>query len=546
MSKMSRHDFQNLTEEETKYLNEIAESIKNDYVDFVDDFCKDNSGEELIWAAPFVSRNIYADSTFIKICYFELARKYFDRKDIIVCAYPDLGICLEKEGYTNVQYKRVKYRNIIHSFLFDVYGLYRYIKFIFKRKQLVKKVTIDNKKPIVIVATSIVEACFKDNKYVDYHFDRLFSSEVNCWIFPEFVGNSMEEELELERKAFKLCDRLIPVERYILVSDLLILLKYILLCSRCKNQKYIFNKADVSCIIQSSFERGRFSTIAYEGLLAGRAIENMKREGNNVRGAIVWYEGRPKDVMVASTIRKIYPQIKCIGYKGCLFNEFALSNYISQYQYQTAHAPSYMAVTVRGGEYDETQFCKDVQTLPLSMLTERKRISGKEYKKEEIAKVLVLLPYLVDASAELIKTIEYCVQNIDIDMQIRIKNHPVNKTKTLQYYGVVNPKFEYIIVDENVEELIPSSDVVITTASSAAINVINNGVKLVLLSMKGELRFTGIPMHGFSNMYELAYSKEDMLYKLENVLLSDYSESRNRFVDFYYDDYDGWLRILDS
>ena len=519
-------DLDNLNEEYTRILNDIALSRKKEYTEFVDKYSRKYGSFYLWWTTPFSSRNTYLDDTFLNICYFFLCRQIICSESEInhivlsnKALYDTLLANYKQElssGKVVVEYhkKTVKTTPPIILFLLNLYILVN--KFI-NIKTYLKKTSYHIKDCISLIDTPVLDSSFKNGKYQDRYFNNIqdyvkhdiyFVPELNKdasmgWKqFACYVNNS---------KSY----RFIFKEKFLHLYDFLCLMEYFVYCLFLSTRKYKYADIDVTPLVRNSLLMGCCSVPSLKGILNYKFIKRLRKSKFKVENLISWYEGRSSEIMMQKAFRRYYPKSNCVGYTGYMPSEFDLGQSVSREQIIQKAAP--LKMTVPGSMYMQQakQFCSNAAVIKVPVLMNdysyREEVTRENIKK----RILVVLPFFENIAKNMLHILnEYVKKNKD-KFDIYIKNHPTHFDKKVEYYTKERIYFNPIYVEGELIKCLLDVDIAFMSYTSATLEVLSQGKSLINLCPLGKLRYTGLPENFSNDLCYFAYGQQEVFNALD-------------------------------
>ena len=299
--------------------------------------------------------------------------------------------------------------------------------------------------------------------------------------------------------------------------DVLEILKYWRYINKIKNDSFSYKNLDISPIVKQSLERGKNCSPSFDALVLRKTLQRLAIKRPDIGSFVQWYEGKPFDVVVSTTIRECFPGAMCVGYEGYPLPENNLGGFISEYQYRSGHAPTHMAIPSREYEQDAHQFCKDVQLLYVPIIRNEYVLRSKEQSQNTQKTILVLLAYTTEFSVELLRGVREYIRGKEDSYHVLIKNHPTNDGFTLKNYGLAED-FDVRYVKGKLTDCLQDVDVVVTTMTSGTLEVLYAGIPLVILYLRGQLGYTAIPKSVRNKLCSVVYSREEICVALSETL----------------------------
>lgn len=540
-SKENILDVVNMSPDDTRRLNCIAFDIKKEYTKFIDEITMQFSKNELIWSVPLISRNIYNDDTFIKLCRLllicdKVSRESYDR---VIVETEGEAKCLIDNGIVDYAVARKGQRSLIH--IKKEYEVWKQVLKLLKCEKKIKHYS-NGKNCLItsnstIIFTPALSSGFKNGEYQDRYFtgildytnrDLVFMPSLNMnggYTLQEFISNLYNAP----NYSFFFLESFFNIHSYI---DLF---KYFRLCSIMQRKRYFFRNIDVSSIIYESLLEGKESAPALKGVLYNSYIKNMKTEYSGIKSFVVWYEGRPNDVMEVASIRKHYPSAACVAYEAYPLDEMTLSLYISDYQNKSHLAPTRVAIPSKNMYQNEFyNYSEDTKLIEVPILRTNFKSSSLELKKKAGRKVLLLLPYSIEVSRTIIEMVDDCLSQAGYEYSVIIKNHPINKELKIRDYTSKKIGFVPTFENRNVTDLASEANVVVTSNTSASFEVLFSGSRMIIINPRGKIRKTDLPSGLFENRYALVYSQGELnieFRKMTNNINENLEPMENVFLD---------------
>ena len=513
-----------LDAENTRRLNQIALKNKRKYTEFVDKYSKKYGHFYLWWALPFSSRNTFLDGTFLNICYLHLCQQLIFGDDEIKrikvndkALYDTLllnygqellrkNIVLENSGKGTSLFKIIKGM---------FWQLKAQIKHFLRVRIYLRGHKYDIRDDVTLIDTPLLSSCFHNGKYEDRYFDKIQNyTEKNIYFIPSLMKNSSVSWKEFVKDVEKSREyRFIFKEALITIFDYLYLIEYYAYCLALSVRKYGYGDIDVTPLIRDSILKGSCCVPSLEGVLNDRFIKRLKKTSFRINNLISWYEGRPSEIMLQRAFRKYYPDRTCIGYIGFPHFEFSLGEYISEEQYVQNIAP--LKMTVPGMVYEEQakQFCDKVDLIRVPIL--RNNYKSEIAQMPAKRKILVILPFFEEAANKMLHIVNEYMRLKSHDVDIVVKNHPVHKGRTIDYYLKEQLYFVPQYVEEDLIKALKGISLAYISRSTASLEVLSQGVFLVNLCPAGELRSTAIPDNMDKEDYRIVYDEKETFEAFE-------------------------------
>lgn len=513
-------DCTNLNAEYTRKLNKIASRNKKRYTRFVDIYSKEHGHFYMWWATPFASRNINLDATFQKICFLHLCQEVMEKDQVInhiilddKALYDTLFINFAKKltskGIT------LEYRKKDICWFSAIARSIKQIKSLFEEYMKIRwhacKDGYSLKESISLIDTPILSSCFEDGQYRDRYFGDIHKYiKRDIYFVPSFNKNSSLKWKEfVERVEHSKQYKFLLKEKFLSVFDYSFLLKYLVYCIYMSTKKYKYENMDVTPLVKSSLLKGSYCTPSLKGILNYRYIKKLKKNNVKVDNLISWYEGRPSEIMMQKAFREYYPAAGSVGYEGFPLLESSLSLYLSKEQVRQKSAPLKMAIPGAVYEGQAKQFYERIDLIKVPILRNKYTNESSHVSLNQQKKILVVLPYFEKAAENMLHIVNEYMRAGHGSYNIIIKNHPVLIGKTVDYYLKEEIYFEPQYIEGTLVECMKDIDLAYISCSTAALEVIAQGVFLVNLCSAGELINTGIPDSIDNKLYRVVYDERE-------------------------------------
>ncbi len=502
----------------TRKLNDIALNCKREYTEFVDQYSRKHGHFYLWWALPFSSRNIYLDDTFQNICYLQLCvRAIYDDSEVnhIIVANKALYDSLLLNYKQELSKKKIVLENVgkkvtISGTIINMFRQFiKQIKVFFRIKMYLGSQKYNIEDSISLIDTPLVSSCFNNGKYEDRYFNDIQKYiQKKIYYLPSLVNNSSMNWKEFVNSIKKSPDyKFLLKEKFLTIFDYFFVIEYFVYCLMLSTRKYEYGKLNVAPLIRESMLKGSYCVPSIKGILNNRFIKHFKKTNIRVENLISWYEGRPSEIMLQSAFRKAYPNSRSVGYIGYPYFELALSEYISEEQYNKKAAP--LKMTVPGAIYEKQtkQFCDKVKLIRAPILRNRyKNVTKQASSKKQI---LVILPYYEEFAGKMLHVINEYMRIRKGNVDIIVKNHPIHKGKTVDWYIKEELYFVPQYVEGELIHCLHSCSLAYLSYSTASLEVLSQGVFLVNLCPAGKLRNTGIPDGIDRKRYRIVYDEKE-------------------------------------
>lgn len=543
-AKVSVFDFNHLTIELTKRLNEIAEEKRASYMEFVDDCMKkSNRADTFGWLSGFASRNssyVYTNVYKLLLLSELLGERNVDRVVVYDSFQKKAVQALCRQSGCKVKIcqtrKTIKDSALIREFQFFyvLAGKYRESRRI---RRVIKPEGKKLRTPFFLFDTYVLNSSFTESGYKDRYFTNILEYTKENILFSTILTNNLQEsgtsfytKIKEEKKY-----QFLVKESFLTLKDYIWMLRWRKVNESFLHGNYVFAGCDISALVRGDILQGFAYPNTIDGLIAYRFLKRIKEKGGTIKKAVLWYEGQPSSIGFVLGMRRFFPEVLVTGYVGLPLLENEICYYPSREQQKQKVLPYTFGVIGRG----YTELIKKYNTGLKVEVYPAFRYPSLWRKREEKENggqksILLVLSYYVDISASLIReTLKALECTGGTSYQIYMKNHPVNARMSLKDYSVQTDR-EIFLVEGDLIEAVQGKDIVIATATTSGMEIISQGAKLILYTAAGELINNAIPETIGKDYYATAYSSEEIaecIHAFENVatgtdiyLLDEYFE----------------------
>lgn len=515
-------DFVNLNPKQTKRLNEIAQEVKRDYTNLVNQLSSLHADEKMWWSTPFSSRNTFTDSCFYDICLQILAIEEIERNHPESIIVPKMSIqrSIKRNGRyagTNIILSERKREKLKRKFQWIyikrcVLLMKRRISCI-KNKQDKKDIRVKSSSDgVYLLCTYFIPSQFNQGTYKDRYFTGIsdFSKE-NFIYFAQHEFNNIKEGEILSYNTNQL-KNVFAFESFVHPGDFRAINEYVHYCKNLKIEQCEISGIDVTELVKDSIARGASNINAMYGILKGRALLRfLKKSNQKIKGIIDWYEGQPSSNIAIRELRNSYDEIPTFAYviSPCPENNLAL--YPSKVQLREKCVPKYFAIQGSDWKKSISQFVDDVDCVKAPSFRYQSIFNITFQQKINQNEIALVLPYTLESARQMLIACFDAIMGMD-NLKISLKNHPSNANYKLRDYSITEvkyAKYDKSFVFGNMEETIKNKSIVILSETTAALEVLLSGIFTVIYIPPGRLDFSCLP-EGYEFVKNIAYDKDDI------------------------------------
>ena len=554
------HHFENINI--AKIHNKVAGKIKLEHVRWIDTLNKRHGDNLLWWFGAVSSRNIYCSSLFQACCYLEILRELWNdqrsRPKLVVVESLSLARAILKWTVENDITVDIVYsvKPKLKSFLQPVLSFLKWVKFLvilflqwwaayFTRK--INKSGNTNLSCSMLICTTIHNESLSDDgaftdRYFPYLHEYLHEKQIKTAIFPLFFGFgysyfSIYKRMRLSSTKF------IIKEDFLRFTDYLSTLVCPLKLLWQKIELIPFRGFDLSDIVRG--EQMSVSTfLVLEPMLNYRLILRLKQAGLQPASILTWYENRAIDRAFIAGGRRAFPQAKITGAQIYLHSPNFLSLYPCESEVQAAIVPDFLLET---SEYQcnvARCFSESLSCRPAAALRYAHIFNSEDKSdcnpKQESKSILIVLPFNVTKSVELLEVLKTVLNQICNDVRILVKGHPDYSSKTLfRAFGVHNWPKRFEVFSGSLSDALKQASVVISSTSSSMVEAVIKGIPAIFLG--GQTLFDqNILSNQDVDMVTECFSTGELINAIDKYLdlsaqkLSQYKEIGQTLREVYF------------
>src|SRR4030042_1124158 len=277
-TKLSVLDLTKLEQHNSRLVDNIAEKIRREYVNYLIKIGKDNETNIDLWVLNFVSRNTLMSQLFRDICFLTMLKKRLKEGhlyDEIIIDSLALRKAIKKNFYKYHFKINYKGRSVLHTYLGRInsyFKTFKQISFSFLAAWLTRKYKriIKTDKALTLLDVFIFRNSFDKGIYLDRYYPKLLeyidsNEKEYMYYVPTFYGIKRYKEIFIEmRKSRK---NFLVKEDYLKFKDYLFALLYPLRINKLKIKYRDFSGLDIYPLIREEMGYDRVSHSSVYSLL---------------------------------------------------------------------------------------------------------------------------------------------------------------------------------------------------------------------------------------------------------------------------------------
>jgi hypothetical protein len=525
---MIRIELENLSKEDTIKLNEIGDNTKEVFNKIVDDLNHRYNGR-LEWMMSSVSsRNKYQSELFRNLVLLSFISELASQNKGKEIEVRTSNYALTKVTNYELDNVSIVYRGSIK----DRIGLYirpikRYLFSLYilssravARRPRKRFMLPDN---AILVDTfvlnnkdgdegSLNNGVFKDRYYpgmIDYLDD---TEKARVVFVPTLIGynkfRSVFSELRKSDTPFLVLDDYLKLRDYFASAMLPFKINFV------RNIDLMFKGYDITRMVNFDIYLGRGDTIGMLGILYSRFVRRLAQNNASIDLYLNWHEHQLIDRAVVKGIRTYFPKVVTHGYQGYVISKsLHLYTQPSITEYAYGYVPDRIFVTGK-------KLVDSVKSFNSEIIVDvapgfRFRNIWKSYDLERTQDkftILLGLPISLKDTQVILKLLEPCFENWSRDeYKILVKPHPTWTPDIIRNY--VNRKYhsDLHFVKDDFHEIMAQTDLLITSASSVALEAVVTGKPVIIVSSLSMIIQNPIPPDLCVESWRVVLDVEDML-----------------------------------
>lgn len=538
-------------------LDDIANDIRLPHVRWVDDLNRRYGNNIEWWFGTISSRNPYNSNLFLYSCYLEILKRLWastDKRPVLV-VLESRGLlqaikkwALKKNINTNVTLStRPKYRLSVSSLFFLRWGnfvivsIIRWIAAYFTR---IKYNSKNFKSPSIILDTFVHDYCLSDNgtfkdRYFPFLHEYLLKNGKTVAIHPVLFGFgynyfSIYRRMKISETQF------ILQEDFLHISDYLNAFIYPIKVLRQKIEAPLFRGFDISDILKEEKIENPLAP-ALEAILIYRLFLRLGQSGLHPELVIDWYENQVIDKALISGARKAFHNVRIIGAQMFIHSPNFISLFPSQSEADAKFVPHLLLETSKHQCQRVKSFTSVIPCRSAAALRYSHVFAQTENQTQEAKSILVLLPFTLNESIELLETFKETLELIKDDVRILIKGHPdyTNNELILAFGENIWPdRFESF--QGSLPEALNVAQMVISSNSSSMVEAATKGIPIIFLGRQTAMNYNLLSNVKLDIMTE-CFSASELMGAIEKYLnlsipeRTRYKEMGNKIRDLFFE-----------
>jgi hypothetical protein len=527
-------DFRNLTIDQTKELNKLANNNRLEFNNILSSISSIKGIPIELFFTSIMSREPEFSPLYERCCKLAFISDQINNEDItsiIIKDYPLYRLLKKFISKNNLIIEISNDQSIIEIityYLSPIKNFIRSISFFLFMSLAKKKSQLNNigSKEIILISTHILKSTSLEdlkNNYIDRNFPYLSNyiddkDREKIVFIPQFPGGPRPYK-KIFNTLRNMEQNFIIKADYLKLKDYFYAYAYPFKLKSFSIKEVNFLNFEISSIIFSELWNSFFDYKTIEALLNIRISHRLKERGIKVRILLDWYENQISSRGLIYGFKANYPESKIIGYQGIIDSaSYRINLHPTYYEKERSLVPDVVAVIGENlieeiKEFDDSIKVISSPTFRYNYLWKKERkINHKEFT------ILFTLPIFNDQSQNILNLLQQTIGSIrEIkNCKVLIKPHPTKKLDGFQF-NELNQDPIISIVDGDFYSYIESTDVLVSSASTTCMEAIALGVPVAVIGAKNHILQNPIPTNIPSNYWQLCYTKRELIKFIESI-----------------------------
>jgi len=504
-----------LTPEVAIIFNEIAESQRVHFVNFIKECSLPHTDNLDWWVAGPASRNTLVSPLFHYYCCFFLVRTLCEREhrisEIIVDSNALKGILVsyfEQSGrqvcLRLVLSRKERLKRLFFPWLFYLFFLFlrRVVSSIhshyYSWKSKSTTSLLAGGPPRVLIDTVLSPNFIEQDRTYSGLWEGLTEKErEGVYFVPHLYGFPKKELLTAYQQIRGGGKSFLLKEDFLHFSDYLFALGHLWRVLQLRVAPVKIEGIDCSALVKEELKLQAGYPTATHALLNYRFALRLREVGVSPQLVINRFENQVIDKGWNAGFQHFFPATKRIGYQGFIASEHYLCMYPTQLEGQSGVLPTVVAVIGSGHEALKKEFFPQLKTTiaPAFRFDDvwRKPLHN---PVAGFFTILVALPIGLHESCLILQQIEKSLELLSFDSSLPrfwIKPHPtVQKAAILKAYGKQWPQV-YEFVNDTFTDCVEQANLLLANLSSVCLETIAKGIPVILVGNSEGLTHNPIP-----------------------------------------------------
>jgi len=268
---------------------------------------------------------------------------------------------------------------------------------------------------------------------------------------------------------------------------------------------------DLRPLILKTLRQGRVQTGPVESFLNYRFMGRLRKRGVKVRLLLDYFENQWMDRGLNLGFRRSYPDSFSLGYQGYPYLDFCLNFFTTTVERNAGVVPRAVGVIGRGFIGPAREFCPmaDVVLVPAFRYAHVWE-SAREVPDPQFCSVLVILPYYIHLVREYVEKFTAVAARLGSNFRFHLRAHPEVTRATREAAADLHLPDSFSWVSGAFVDNLEKCSVLASTASSACLEGLAKGVRLIVLASENEPTSPCVPPEVPGDAWRMCYSTEEI------------------------------------
>jgi hypothetical protein len=532
---MSIINLDNLSKSENQLFNSIADDIKYAYNELIIKL-SNNHISNINWiVGSIASRNKYQSKLFERCCKLVLTIKLIEiNYNITKIELKDYALADILNKYMSTHNKDIdvilneKFQGyvwrITRPYRQFIIGFYQYFWRFIKRKKSYISHLKNNDNEITLLDTFVLNSTpgaggtISNNKYNDRYYTGIFnylssSESKNIYYLPTIVGYLNPASTFSMIRNCK--DQFIVPDDFMSLSDYFNILSHPFNLLKIKVPNILFKGINIKSLIKQEIFHTCSDQISFLGVFNYIFPYRLKSHRIKIHLLVDWFENQVIDRGLQVGFHSFLPQVKTIGYQGYIISP-ALHLYVfpNKTEILSRAIPDKIAVIGNGLLSQIKMFSVDLNVVTSPAFRFQKLWDKrKKYPSRHHFTILVSLPISLPHSKMILEKMviinnkHYKTKN---NYRMIIKPHPTYTVDIIKSLVEYNWDKIYKFSSGEFNDILEESDLVITNASSTAVESLARAVPVIIIGEENGILQNPIPTDINKEMWHVCYTHLDI------------------------------------
>jgi len=340
--------------------------------------------------------------------------------------------------------------------------------------------------PIVLLDMFLLKDSFNhDGYFTDRYFPNLISlapaeEQESIWYFPSLHGIKHPLQwIKMFRNIAKSPQNILMKEQWLTLIDYFSALKQAIALPSSVTKFPLWHNCDVSRIVLEELKLDCGSPALVQALLMRRSFKRFKKGGVQIKGVIDWFENQVGDRALNLGVRSWYPEVQVKGYLGFVPEGYYAGLAPVQCEKDGGVLPDELLLLGEAYVENQSKYLRSLQTNTAPAFRFQTTMECKPKTSQDQSMVLLAMPMLLDEAKRIVQLALATSGNSDVGFII--KPHPTISISSFKNAIPESKDSRFTFSDSPIIELLPSTKLLVTTASSVALEAALCNTHVVIL-----------------------------------------------------------------